>query len=274
VAKSYQGHTEYHVFDSFTDYVNYADEHRHEGNGNLSTNFEFYGVSFSEAVRLARQGWPEGWQAMKALRDSIFGKMASQVQKDKVEFRVSGGAVNVGRFLSGRPDCFQTRVKSPDVKQTKSKKVLRVVINTGARAAVSPETFFARGAAAVTLIEALERAGYRVIVDMVSLAEKGGYRKVHITTRIKQATSCLQLDQLAFILAHISLHRRLTFAVRGSWFNGQAGGSVDVPLHERGDIYFDCADTTASDVWLDPKKAQAHVRRELEKHGVTLKEAA
>ena len=51
--------------------------------------------------------------------------------------------------------------------------VLRMVVNVGARASVSADTFFARGAAAVTLIEALERAGMRVQVDMLSLATNG-----------------------------------------------------------------------------------------------------
>ena len=112
----------------------------------------------------------EGWQRMKVLRDAIFAKMASRIHKNEVQFRISGGAVNVARFLSGRPDCFAARVRSNQVKDLKGRKVLRMVVNVGARGAVSPDTFFARGAAAVTLIEALERAGYRVQVDMISLA--------------------------------------------------------------------------------------------------------
>src|SRR5690349_10136781 len=69
------------------------------------TDRAFYGTStFTEATELARKGWPEGWARMAALREAIFGKVASRVQKSVVEFRVAGGAVNVGRYLTGRPD--------------------------------------------------------------------------------------------------------------------------------------------------------------------------
>ena len=123
---------------------------------------------------------------MKALREAIFAKMASRMQRDVVQFRIAGGAVNVGRFLSGRPDCFAARVRAAEVKEARSRRVVRMVVNVGARASVSSDVFFARGAAAVTLIEALERAGLRVQVDMVTVAtnEVG---TVRLATRLKAA---------------------------------------------------------------------------------------
>ena len=79
-------------------------------------------ATLAEAIELARNGWPEGWQRMKALRDAIFARMASQVHRDVMQFRIAGGAVNVARFLSGRPDCFMARVKSNQVKDLRSRK--------------------------------------------------------------------------------------------------------------------------------------------------------
>ena len=122
---------------------------------------------------------------------------------------------------------------------------------------MSPDTFFARGAAAVTLIEALERAGYRVQVDMISLAiaDTLGTQKVRLACRIKEAGEVVQLDKLAFCLAHPALHRKLNFSLRLK-HAGWIGGSIDVPVEERGDIYIDAADSTATSAWLDPVKAQ------------------
>jgi hypothetical protein len=94
------------------------------------------GVTLAGAVDLARNGWPEGWRRMKALRDAIFAKMASQVHRDVMQFRIAGGAVNVARFLTGRPDCFAARVRSNQVKDLRSRKVLRMVVNVGARGSV------------------------------------------------------------------------------------------------------------------------------------------
>ena len=46
--------------------------------------------TLAEAVDLARQGWPEGWQRMKVLRDAIFAKMASRIHRNEVQFRIVG----------------------------------------------------------------------------------------------------------------------------------------------------------------------------------------
>jgi hypothetical protein len=228
--------------------------------------------SLAEAVDLARGGWPEGWQRMKALRDAIFARMASQVQRDVVQFRIAGGAVNVGRFLSGRPDCFMARVRSTQLKDVRSRKVVRMVVNVGARASVSADTFFARGAAAVTLIEALERAGLRVQVDMVSLATNGTGGEVRIGCRLKEVGEVVQLDKLAFCLAHPALHRKLNFALRKK-HAGWIGGSNNHPEGERGDIYIDAADTTSAEVWRDPVKAQWWVLAQLAAQGITMRAA-
>jgi hypothetical protein len=250
---------------SFTQFVNDAAK-----GPDLYRETEWAGCgSLAEAVELARTGWPEGWQRMKALRDAIFAKMASQVQRGIVQFRIAGGAVNVGRFLSGRPDCFAARVRSTQLKDVRSRKVVRIVVNVGARASVSADTFFARGASAVTLVEALERAGMRVHVDMISLATNGVGGAVRIACRLKEVGEVVQLDKLAFCLAHPALHRKLNFALRKQ-HAGWIGGSIAVPLEQRGDIYIDAADTTACEAWTDPAKAQAWVLAQLAAQGIRM----
>jgi hypothetical protein len=252
-------------FGSFTEFVNAA-----------ATGEDLYaesswagGVTLAEAVDLARRGWPEGWQRMKALRDAIFARMASRIHKDVVQFRIAGGAVNVGRYLSGRPDCFAARVRSNQLKDLRSRKVVRMVVNVGARASVSADTIFARGAAAVTLIEALERAGLRVQVEMVTLATDRAGKHVRLATRLKEAGEVLQLDKLAFSFAHPALHRKLNFALRKQ-LAGWIGGSIDLPLEERGDIYLDAADTTANVVWRDAAEAQKWVVAQLASPGIAM----
>ena len=91
---------------------------------------------------------------------------------------------------------------------------------------------------------------------MLSLATNGIGREVRIACRLKEAGEVIQLDKLAFCLAHPALHRKLNFALRLR-HAGWIGGSIDVPLDQRGDIYIDAADSTATGVWLDPVKAQA-----------------
>ena len=137
---------------------------------------------------------------------------------------------------------------------------------------MSADTFFARGAAAVTLIEALERAGMRVRVDMLSLATDGGDRTVRLACRLKEAGETVQLDKLAFCLAHPALHRKLSFSLRLK-HAGWIGGSIDVPLDQRGDLYIDAADSSASEAWLDPANAQAWVLAQLKAQGIVMRAA-
>jgi hypothetical protein len=127
-------------------------------------------------------------------------------------------------------------------------------------------------AAAVTLIEALERARMRVQVDMLSPATNGAGREVRIACRLKEAAEVIQLDKLAFCLAHPALHGKLNFALRLK-HTGRMGGSIDVPLDQRGDIYIDAADTTAARVWLDPTRAQDWVLAQLKAQGITMRAA-
>ena len=64
----------------------------------------------------------------------------------------------------------------------------------------------------------------------------------------------------------------LNFALRLK-HAGWIGGSIDVPLDQRGDIYIDAADSTATGVWLDPVKAQAWVLAQLARQGIVVRAA-
>ena len=82
---------------------------------------------------------------------------------------------------------------------------------------------------------------------MLSLATNGAGREVRIACRLKEAGEVIQLDKLAFCLAHPALHRKLNFALRLK-HAGSIGGSIDVPFNKRGGIYIDAADSPARGV--------------------------
>jgi hypothetical protein len=46
-----------------------------------------------------------------------------------------------------------------------------------------------------------------------------------------------------------------------------------VPLDQRGDIYVDAADSTATGVWLDPVKTQVWVLAQLSGQGILMRAA-
>lgn len=106
----------------------------------------------------------------------------------------------------------------------------------------------------------------------LALADTLGTQKVRLACRIKEAGEVVQLDKLAFCLAHPALHRKLNFSLRLK-HAGWIGGSIDVPLEERGDVYIDAADNSASAAWLDVKAAQEWVISQLARQGVMIRAA-
>ena len=109
----------------------------------------------------------------------------------------------------------------------------------------------------------------RVVVAMVSVATDGAGKQVRLACRLKEAGEVVQLDRLAYCLAHPALHRKLVFALRKlrKKHAGWVGGSIAVPVEQRGDIYIDAADPTTTDVWRERAKAQGWVLAQLGRRG-------
>jgi hypothetical protein len=204
-------------------------------------------ASFEEAQRLATSGWSDGLARVKTLADALVVQVFDRVQRTVFTTSVAGGAVNVGRFLAGRPDCFDRW--TPDVVATGRGPIVRVVYNTGASAAVSAERMFRRGSAAVALIDLLERSGRRVEVMVASrVTAKRGGGFVTVRCVLKQAEDPLNLPNLAFALCNASTHRRLMWGVRETFpasvvnrfrfrdSKGSYGSPVDLPDDQQGEI--------------------------------------
>ena len=54
---------------------------------------------------------------------------------------------------------------------------------------------------------------------------------------------------------------------------GRGGHEVRGAHDQRGDIYIDAGDTTATAAWLDPAKAQEWVLAQLKAQGITMRAA-
>ena len=171
--------------------------------------------TFNEAVEIARRGWPEG--AAKALelraeveyavRDLINARATSYT------FDVAGEFVDVGRYLSGEPECFGS--ESQDYGNN-VKPVVKIVANLAASGSVSTKSLFVRGAAIIAAVDVLEALGRRVEVWIAkgSARARGsdsGAHESHVL--IKKADQPIDIDRLGFAIAHPACLRRLCFSV-------------------------------------------------------------
>jgi hypothetical protein len=152
---------------------------------------------------------------------------------------LSGDEVDVGLYLSGEPECMTDWVMA----ETPSfGKVVKVIVHLTGTAGVSAEALMYRGLLACLLIDTLEASGLRCEVwglPKCSADNGGDDPKYLAQVLLKPADEPVELDRLAFMLAHPAVFRRFGFRLmeqepEGSWAYEEStdGYGVSVPLPE------------------------------------------
>jgi hypothetical protein len=200
----------------------------------------WYGTNkFEDAVKLAAEGWREGadkiLSILSQLGPSVRASIAQCVRR--TSFDVSGNWVDVGRFLSGEPECFGIEVEDGD---NCREKVVRIVVNLASSLAIDADAFFARGAVVVAAIDILEASGVRCELWACRASRRTqsphNGRTVEIHTCVKQAGEPVDIDRVAFVLSHVACYRRLFFSVGEQHEHSSCGASPCPVTHEDGDI--------------------------------------
>lgn len=161
------------------------------------------GVGWEGALKLARDGWPEGIKQLSAL--------AATVPNDVVvtkTYGVAGEMPDVPRYLAGDPFNMVHRGKTRVPKPT-----MTIGINISASGATNARDFANYGAAMVALVDHLESRRVRVELYGVFAGTPNGGRHFSMTWNIKRAEDALDLSAVAFSLGHPAMLRRLGFAM-------------------------------------------------------------
>lgn len=191
-------------------------------------------ASLDEALRLAKSGWPEGLRKVRKVKDDL-DRSIGELVGIEASYQVAGDEVDVGVTLSGEPEnMIEYALVNVD------KPVVRFVVGLAASASVKPEEYYNRGAAVCAVIDHLESEGIRcevvLKIDVIS-----GYaitNNFHEVVELKRASEPLDIDKLAFALAHPSTLRRLYFRIAES-------RSVEEYKARGGGSYGSVGDTTA-----------------------------
>lgn len=159
------------------------------------------GASYDDAVRLLHDGWEEGIQRI--------GAMALPVPNacrwiEKPDY--AGERPDIVRYLAGDSRNMLRRGA-----ERKPKSAMTIVVSIGANANVDAESMWNYGAALVALIDRLESKGIRVEVYALWVTITRTARTC-ISVRLKQTQDALDINSLAFALAHPAMLRRLMFA--------------------------------------------------------------
>ena len=237
-------------------------------------------ASLDDAIMLARRGWPDGLKTIERLRAEIDKALAGKVPVNEPSFDISGDWLDVGRYLSGEPENFGTMVDYGKRTDAPIASIIRLVVNVATSAPIGEQTTLTRGAAAIVLVDMLERHGIRVRVDLVDVTTnhtKTEALENYVT--VKEEGEPVNLDKLAFFLAHRSSLRRLFFSVaehqpdsvRRLFGIGQDFGSYGLPgtASDRGDVYLDRILSAAD--WSDAL-TMAWLKKTLIEQGIKIEE--
>lgn len=235
----------------------------------------FSGTStFEEALKLARNGWSEGREKVKALSSQILDKVTALVERPELTYDVTGSDFDMGLLMSGAPEHWYTIENR--IEEGKGTRILKVVVNMSASAMIDKDMIIARGAVSAALIEALEYSGFRCEVWVVEKAGGYGYNLATYAC-VKQADQQLDMDRLSFACVHPASLRRIVFAVAEAddkfmeFHDSGYGSPQDVPQEQRGDIYFKHM-MGREPQWDSVEGCISFVLAELKKQGVTISE--
>lgn len=213
-------------FDSFAEFMDYIEKMPDTSLGKLSSRKDYdsegddddYGSkkdcwhgthNFGDAMKLAREGWAEGVEMIEKLAAGLETMTGEMVRKPEILWDVQGDFADAGLYATGVPECMGsfTEVEIVDGKG----KIVKILMNLSVSYGVDTKTIMRRGAAAAALIDALETAGRSCELEIAAGSE-GGNKEMMTIVPVKHAGEPLELDRLAFLLAHPSSFRRLFFS--------------------------------------------------------------
>ena len=230
--------------------------------------------SLDQAIGLARKGWSKGAEKAREYSGRVSETIQTQhVNRGTWKKTFTGGAVRVPAYLQGRPDCFLR------YKQVRETKFITLVFVGGASGGVDTDTMITKGALVASTVDLLEARNIRVKVILAYGSAHGfvndpssNVGEVYVT--LKEHNESVDLDRLAFWLAHPSAMRRIRFAfyetledsnVRTAG-NG-SGHSTDVSF--QGDVYVGKSHLSDS-TWSSLERSAAYVKQVLAAKGIEL----
>lgn len=260
-------------FESFSSLIERAINRKHAGRETDSRNtrsseFPFYRTTcFDDAVKLGRDGWPEGSAKIAKLANVLTDKISSMIETQAIRYDVTGNDFDVAMMLESVPEYWTTL----ETVEGSNNRVVKLLVNIGARVDVSSAQITRKGVAIATLVQALEIAEIRTEIEFISHAISG-LHSVTVTCKIKNADQPIDIDRLAFSLAHPSTLRRLIFSIResyGDFMRLGIGGSIDTPSAR---IDANAINIDRALIFSSDDQSLAWIKNQLKAQGVNLSE--
>lgn len=209
-------------------------------------------ASYKEAIEMLSYGWEEGRNRIRKMRDEVEDRMGIPMPEMVPVHDVAGSEVDVARYLDRVPENMTEWVLQED-----DRLFVRIVINNAVSGITDANAILARGAMVAAVIDALESRGHRTsltVAEAVSPTRSGDKKRDRQINEyiVKTESDPLDLERVAFAVAHPSMLRRIFFAVEehlprnireAYGFHGGGGYGIPAeiptehPLRSEADIY-------------------------------------
>lgn len=208
--------------DDLPDAIDFVDRtpRRWPANGSVSNSSDSdwdMNAGWQGALKLARDGWEQGMTKLQFESATI--QQAASLKTKVMSF--AGEYPDVARFCAGEPAHMVQHKRI-------SKPVVNLIVNVCCSGSIAASSFAAYGAAVATLIDQLENEGHRVELDVVGVnGHKGKGMRSICGWKVKRAGDALDLNAVAFSIAHPAAFRRIMFAMwerlPASWYTSGYG---------------------------------------------------
>lgn len=203
------GGTVLREYEDFDSYLRAVLDHRPRWTCELASvtgDRQFTGTSdFAEAERLLREGWPEG---RDRLIDAMEAAALAAPMLPAVSRRMDvAGAYPIAAYAaSGDP----LSMVDPGDLSAAARPIVRLAFSFSYHCGKTQKEIEDYGAALLTWIDRIEESGRSVEVSACHMARAEGWR---FGSRIvvKRAGEPLEIDRMAFVVAHPSMLRRIHF---------------------------------------------------------------
>jgi hypothetical protein len=208
------GRTITRTFDSLSEYADNAELTTHQ------YPLETYGYKWaygednhcnrSDAFELARVGWMAKQDAALELVEDAITEVESDLDVTAWSpvWDVQGGAVDVGQYLAGEPECM---IEYPPTVVPRTGRVVTIVSSIMLSSAVRPETVIKRGTMIAALAMILERKGYNTEI-WADLSCHGERYTMHDRILVKGANDVVDPSRILYALANPSMPRVIGFS--------------------------------------------------------------
>lgn len=207
-------------WEQFLDYCDWdGAEHRRRSHWTGETARKHTGTyDFQQAMDLARYGWVDGLKQIDKFEKLEFPTRESFQQNYEIQtqYDIAGGSVNIGRYLSGMPDCM--RRMNVSKAHNLPARVQKIIAIIGYNIGTYPFEIMQHGYKVYQIINALEMANIQTDITLAHAANKWYRHNPHDNymyetyIKIKDSTDIIYPEKVLFCVAHPAMLRRLIFS--------------------------------------------------------------